>query len=87
MNEHLRRALESLERGAVEARAVSYRSAGELRRRLSETVEEVLTHLEEDEAAAEEPEDVIGRLDRQAQDIADDLRRVDRLMKERLGRE
>jgi hypothetical protein len=85
MNESLRRALDALERGAVEARAASGRSAGQLRERLSRTVEEVLTHLEEDEAAGGEPEDVIGRLDRQAQDIAEDLRRVDRLMKDRLG--
>jgi hypothetical protein len=87
MNEPLRRALEALEQGAAEARALSTRSADQLRRTLSRTVEEVLTHLEEDEEARQEPEDVISRLDRQAQDIAEDLRRVDRLMRERLGGE
>jgi hypothetical protein len=87
MNEHLRRAVDALEQGAMEARALSYRSAEELRIRLSRTVEEVLEHLEADEEAGQQPEDVIGRLDRQAKDIAEDLRRVDRLMRQRMGRE
>jgi hypothetical protein len=87
MNENLRRALEALERGAVDARTVSARSVSDLRSRLRTTVEEVLDHLEADEEAAQEPEDVIGRLDRQSRDIAEDLRRVERLMKQRLGHE
>jgi predicted transcriptional regulator len=87
MNEHLRRAVDALEQGAMEARALSYRSAEELRIRLSRTVEEVLEHLEADEEASQQPEDVIDRLDRQAKDIAEDLRRVDRLMRQRMGRE
>ena len=88
MNEHLRRALESLERGAVEARAASSRSTDDLRRRLRRTVEEVLEHLEDDsDARAAEPEDVITRLDRQAKDIAEDLRRAERLMRQRMGQE
>jgi hypothetical protein len=84
MNEHLRRALQALETGAAEARELSGRSTDGVRRRLRATVEEVLNHLEED---ASEPEDVVGRLDRQAKDIAEDLRRAERLMKQRLGRE
>jgi len=86
MNEQLRMALEALERGAREARAASSRSAAELRDRLERAADEVLTHLEAEPAEAE-PEELIGRLDRQARDIADDLRRVERLMKDRLGRE
>jgi hypothetical protein len=41
--------------------------------------EHVLDILERDD----EPEDVMSQLDRQSQDIADDLRRAQRLMRER----
>ena len=86
MNEHLRRAVAALEAGARELRGSSARSAGEIRGRLRRTVDEVLTHLEEDERVRDvEPEDIVGRLDRQSRDIADDLRRVERLMKQRTG--
>jgi ABC-type transporter Mla subunit MlaD len=84
MNEHLRRALDALETGAAEARGLSARSTEGVRRRLQQTVEEVLEHLEKD---SEEPEDVMSSLDRQAKDIADDLRRAERLMKKRMGQE
>ncbi len=87
MNDHLRRALEALEQGASEARVLSTRSAAALRHRLNRTVEEVLDHLEADASTEIEDEDVISRLDRQAQDIADDLRRVERLMNQRLRRD
>jgi hypothetical protein len=88
MSEHLRRALEALERGASEARVLSSRSAGELRGRLNRTVEEVLDHLEADTEEREaEPEDVMSRLDRQSKDIAEDLRRAERLMRQRMGQE
>ncbi len=47
---------------------------------------EVLEHLEADEQLrGPDPEDVMNRLERQSQDIAEDLRRVDRLMKRRMG--
>lgn len=84
MNEHLRRALEALEAGATEAREVSLRSTEGARRRVRRTIEEVLDHLEQD---VDEPEDVISALDRKAQDIADDLRRAERLMRQRTGGE
>lgn len=84
MNEHLRRALDSLEIGAREARDLSTRSTHDVRRRLRQTVEEVLVHLEKD---SEQPEDMMDGFDRQAKDIADDLRRAERLMKQRMGRD
>lgn len=51
----------------------------QLRERLRSVSEHVLDILERDD----EPEDVISRLERQSQDIADDLRRAQRLMRER----
>ena len=84
MNEHLRRALDALETGAAEARELSARSTSGVRLRLQQTVEEVLDHLERD---SEEPEDMMSGFDRQAKDIADDLRRAERLMKQRMGRD
>lgn len=85
MNEHLRRAMEALETGASDVRTVSTRSTSQVRARLRQTVEEVLHHLEAEEPVDPTPEDVVDRLDRQARDIADDLRRVERLMKKRAG--
>lgn len=80
VNEYLRRAVEALEAGAREARGL--RGAA-IRDQLRRTVEEVLDHLEADERArAGQPEDVVARLNRQSQDIAEDLRRADRLMRE-----
>jgi hypothetical protein len=72
MNENLRRAV-----AAVEAAA---------RTRLEQTADDVLRWLEADQDTSE-PESPIDRLDRQAQDIAEDLRRAERLMRERTGRE
>ena len=86
MNENLRRAVEALQSGASDVSRLSTRSASEVRARLRETVEEVLDHLEEDERArAGEPEHVMSKLDRQSKEIAEDLRRVDDLMKRRTG--
>lgn len=79
MNEHLRRAVDALERGASDARGLP---VGQMRTRLRRTVEEVLDHLEAD---ANEPEDVFSSLDRQSRDIAEDLRRAERLMRQRTG--
>jgi len=84
MNEHLKRAIEALEVGATEARDLSMRSADAVRDRLRNAVDEALTHLERD---SEQPDDVMSHLDRQSKSIADDLRRAERLMKQRLGRE
>ncbi|GAC1400770.1 MAG: hypothetical protein NVSMB52_14420 [Chloroflexota bacterium] len=80
MNEHLRRAIDALEAGTTDVRALSRSASGELRSRIRATVEEVLTHLEAEE---NEPEDVVGRLDRQSKAIAEDLRRAERLMRQR----
>jgi hypothetical protein len=88
VNEHLRRAISALEAGAADLSQASTRSAGQIRARLRRTVEEVLDHLEEDEQTREpDPEDIVSRLDRQAKDIAEDLRRVDRLMKRHTERD
>lgn len=88
MNENLRRAMEALEAGAADLRAISGRSASQVRARLQRTVEEVLTHLEAEERAQQgSPEDIFSTLDRQSRDIAEDLRRAERLMRERTGRE
>lgn len=84
MNESLRRAVEALQAGASDVSKLSLQSASEVRERLRRTVEEVLDRLEEDERARQgEPEDIISQLDRQSKDIAEDLRRVDELMKRR----
>lgn len=83
MNEQLRRAVEALETGAREARALSARSLLQARERLRRALSEAHTHLEDGAEGTGEPEDAFSRLDRQSRDIADDLRRVERLMKER----
>jgi DNA invertase Pin-like site-specific DNA recombinase len=88
MNEHLRRAINALESGAADVRELSSRSTSQARNRLKQTVEEVLEHLEADQEVAEpDPEDVVSRLDRKSREIAEDLRRVERLMKRRTGQE
>lgn len=88
MNEHLRRAVQALEAGAADVRNLSLQSTGQVRHRLRATVDQILTHLEADERADQgEPEDIVARLARQSQDIADDLRRAEELMKRRTGRE
>lgn len=87
MNDHLRRAVEALEAGASEARRLSIRSGAQARARVQRTVEEVLEHLEAEEQIQEaEPEDILSSLDRQSRSIAEDLRRAERLMKQRTGR-
>jgi hypothetical protein len=88
VNEHLRRAVDALEAGASDVREASLRSAHQVRNRLRRTVEEVLEHLErEEQVRGPDPEEVVSRLERQSQDIAEDLRRVDRLMKRHLGQD
>jgi RecJ-like exonuclease len=82
LNEHLRRAIDALETGVTDLRALSGRSAPDVRRRLRRTVEEVLEHLEADEDGSA-PEDIMSRLERQSRDIAEDLRRAERLMKKK----
>jgi hypothetical protein len=81
VNEHLRRAVKALETGANEVRGVSSRSVSEVRQRLRITVEEVLQHLEAEEE--DKSGGTMSELDKQSRDIAEDLRRVDRLMKQR----
>jgi hypothetical protein len=48
---------------------------------LRQAAEEILDRLDED--PEEEPEDLFSSLDRQSKSIAEDLRRADRLMRER----
>jgi hypothetical protein len=85
MNENLRRAVEALESGASEARRLSVGSAFHVRNRVKRAVEEALDHLEADSGDADEPESVMDALDRQSREIAEDLRRAERLMKRRTG--
>jgi hypothetical protein len=88
MNEHLRRALETIEAGAAEARERSLQSAAHVRASLRRTTEEVLRHLEEDARTPDaESDELMSRLGRQSREIADDLRRVERLMRKRTGQE
>lgn len=87
MNDNLRRAVEALEAGASEARRLSAHSSFHIRSRVKQAVEEALDHLEADSAGPDEPENVFERLDRQSRDIAEDLRRAERLMKHRTGQE
>ena len=88
MSDYLQRALEALESGASEIRHLSRHSAAEVRVQLRRTAEEILDHLEAEERARDgSPEDIFSTLDRQSKDIADDLRRAERLMRERMGRD
>lgn len=88
MNEHLRRAVEAMESGASDVRALSTRSLVEARARLRRALSEAHEHLDDDEVAeAAAEDDVLSRLERQSQDIADELRRVERLMRDRTGRD
>jgi F0F1-type ATP synthase membrane subunit b/b' len=84
MNDSLRLALDALHAGAAELRETSFQSADEIRTRLRRTAEEILDRLEED--AASEPEDIFSSLDRQSKSIAEDLRRAERLMRDRTDR-
>jgi hypothetical protein len=84
VNENLRRAVEALESGAAEVRALSVHSVASARARLRRALDDAEEHLAREEEP--DPEDVIGRLDRQSREIAEELRRVERLMRERSGR-
>ncbi|MGH2442214.1 MAG: hypothetical protein ACRDFX_03500 [Chloroflexota bacterium] len=88
MNDTVRKAIEALEAGAAEARSSSSRSVSEARARLHRAIREASSHLDGDPESElpPEPEDIISRLQRQSQDIAEDLRRVERLMHDRTGR-
>ena len=88
MNDNLRRALEALESGVREVRAMSARSASEARARIRQAMTEADQHLGP-EVADDPPidDDIFAHLDRQSRDIADDLRRVEELMRKRTGRE
>ncbi|HEX6510373.1 MAG TPA: hypothetical protein VF221_22310 [Chloroflexota bacterium] len=87
MNDHLRRAVEALEFGASDARKLSVESASRVRDRVQRAIEEALDHLEADDSRRSEPEDIFDALDRQSREIAEDLRRADKLMKRRTGQE
>ena len=79
-------AVEALEAGAAEVRALSSHSLARARARLRRALDEAETHLAEDEQEPD-PEDVVSRLDRQSREIAEELRRVERLMRQRTGQE
>ncbi len=84
MNDNLRRALQAMEAGVDDVRDRSAGPASDIRRRLRRALAEAQAHLDTDEAEqATEPADVFSRLDRQSKDIAEDLRRIERLMRER----
>jgi hypothetical protein len=85
VNDNLRRAIEALEAGANEARRLSAGSAFHVRDRVRRAVEEALDHLEADAEGSNEPESVFDALDRQSKEIAEDLRRAERLIKRRTG--
>jgi hypothetical protein len=85
VNDNLRRAVEALEAGANEARRLSAGSAFHVRDRVRRAVEEALDHLEADAEGSKEPESVFDALDRQSKEIAEDLRRAERLIKRRTG--
>jgi hypothetical protein len=82
VNENVRRAVEALETGASEARRLSALSGGRVRDRVQRAIDEALNHLE---AADAEPESIFDSLDRQSREIAEDLRRAERLMRGRRG--
>lgn len=74
------RAAELLKRAARELEAAGSLTAEEVRVRLRSVAEGVLNLLDED-VTPDEPGDVLSRLERQSQEIAEDLRRVERLMR------
>jgi cell division FtsZ-interacting protein ZapD len=74
---NLERAYELFQQAARELRETGQLSAHELRARLRQVSEQVLDLLERED----EPRDLIAELDRQARAIADDLRRVEELLK------
>lgn len=79
MDDSLSRALDALRRCVDNVHAAATPQAR--RMHLRQGAEEILRHLE-DEA---EPEDLWSSLDRKSKDIAEDLRRAERLMRERSG--
>lgn len=83
MNDDLARALDALRAGAADLRDTSVQSTAEIRARLRQTAEEILNRLEDEES--DEPEDIFTSLDRQSKSIAEDLRRAERLMRDRGG--
>ncbi len=83
MDENLRRALAELQSGAEDLRMLAGRSPAEVRERLRQMAEVILERLEDEQV--DEPEDLFSALDRQSRSIAEDLRRADRLMRERTG--
>jgi hypothetical protein len=85
LNDNLRRAVDALEAGASEAKRLSASSTFHVRDRVKRAVEEALDHLEADADTSSEPESVFDALDRQSKEIAEDLRRAERLMKRRTG--
>lgn len=84
MDENLKRALEALEGGAREARAAAAGPSWQLRALLRRAVEDVVARLEEETRAEEgSGDDIVSQLDRKSKGIADDLRRAERLMREK----
>lgn len=83
MDDRLRQAIAALREAAEDVPHLS--DAATIRARLRLAADEILTNLEAETET--EPEDVFSRLRHQSQDIAEDLRRADRLMKERTQRE
>jgi hypothetical protein len=62
-------------------------SASQLRSRLRSAANSVLEMLGDEEEDAGDDEDVMSSLDRQSRSIAEELRRVERLMRQRTGDE
>jgi len=88
MNDYILGAVRSVLAAAAELPRLQSESA--VRARLRRLAEDILQRLDEEKPSTPSPpveDDVFDDLDRKSRDIADDLRRVDRLMKERLGQE
>jgi len=85
MNEsNLARAYELFRRLAGDLEPPHGLDPEQLAGRLREVSHRILDALDDGEETA--PKDPVDRLQRQSTDIADELRRVERLMRERLGR-
>lgn len=80
----LEQAYELFKRFASEVESAGSLSAEQLRIRLRRVSRRVLDLLESED---DKPEDTISGLQRQSEEIADDLRRVQRLMRDRAAQE
>ena len=86
MNENMRRLLERLGSSSETIRHRTIQESTQVRDSVRRVAHEILDRLENQERSeAGDPAAIDNELDRKSKDIADDLRRVERLIRERKG--